>query len=170
MSATHEIPSTEPPSQLRSDLPPVNVQYIALPNPLQAPTSIPVTMTADDVFKPPCRRCLRDAEPGEVLTLIDYDPFPTTCSTPYRGSTPIFVHTGQTSCEHFHGYRIPITQLGRLMSLRVYDERDMLIAAEVVNGHAFEGVVCGMLADEKAKYVHVHNAKPGCFAFSAVRA
>lgn len=170
MTSTKNIPSTEPPSALRSDLSPVEVRYVALPNPLQPPTSIPVPMTANDVFKPPCRRCLRDARSGETLILLDYDPFPSSCSTPYRGSSPIFVHTGGSQCDKFDGDRVPPTQLGRLMSLRAYDEKDMLVAAEVVRGHEFESAVSGMLADEKAKYVHVYNAKPGCFALTVVRA
>ena len=30
-------------------------------------------------------------------------------------------------------------------------------------------MVGGMLADEKAKYINVHNAKPGCFAVRVER-
>ena len=170
MSPNTEIPSTEPPSQLEAGLPPVNVRYVALQQPLQSPTQIPVTITATDAFKPPCRRCLRDASPGDVLELRDYDPFPQSCSTPYRGSTAIFVHTNDTPCELFSSNQIPITQLGRMMSLRVFDGNDMMVATEVVDGHTFEPVVRGILADKKAEYVHVHNAKPGCFAFTVVRA
>ena len=40
----------------------------------------------------------------------------------------------------------------------------MMVAAEVVEGSQLEGVAGGMLADEKAKYINVHNAKPGSFA------
>src|SRR4051794_31844167 len=51
---------------------------------------------ADD--RPPCRRCLRDAEPGEPLVLASYDPF--TVRSPYAGEGPVFVHAD--GCEPFH--------------------------------------------------------------------
>ena len=58
----------------------------------------------------------------------------------------------------------------RLMSVRAYDEKDMMVAAEVVEGSELETVAGGMLADESARYINVHNAKPGCFAVRVERA
>ena len=45
-----------------------------------------------------------------------------------------------------------------------------MVAAEVVEGKELKEVAGGMLADETAKYVFVHNAKPGCFAVGIERA
>ena len=68
---------------------------------------------------------------------------------------------------------LPERQLRRQLSVRAYDERDMIVACEVVEGdgegRVFENVVGGMLADEKAKWVGVYNAKPGCFAVRVER-
>ena len=38
----------------------------------------------------PCRQCLRDAEIGEELILVSYDPFEQ--ASPYRSASPIFLH------------------------------------------------------------------------------
>ncbi len=125
-------------------------------------------MVASEDSRAPCRRCLLDASPGEELILLAYDPFPANSLTPYRGEGPIFVHAQE--CNFFKNNVIPERQLRRLLSLRAYDENHMMVAAEVVPGSELESVGGAMLADEKASYVHVHNAKPGCFAFKVERA
>src|SRR3954469_12128763 len=38
----------------------------------------------------PCRRCLRNARPGEQLLLLPYDPF--LVRSPYTGEGPVYVH------------------------------------------------------------------------------
>lgn len=80
----------------------------------------------------------------------------------------IFVHAHD--CGFFDGNVLPERQLRRLLSLRAFDEKHMMVAADVVEGSDFERVAGGMLADEKARYVNVHNAKPGCFAVRVERA
>ena len=80
----------------------------------------------------------------------------------------IFVHAND--CKKFAGNELPERQLRRLMSVRAFDEKHMMVAAEVVEGSELEKVAGGMLADENAKYINVHNAKPGCFAVRVERA
>jgi hypothetical protein len=162
--------STEPPSQLQTNLAPVPLKYIPLPSPLPTTHTPPLTLTASPSLRPPCRRCLLDAQPGEALHLLAYDPFPADSVTPYRGTGPIFVHAHD--CGFFRGTVLPERQLRRQLSLRAYDARHMMVAAEVVvEGAAeFEGTAGAMLADERAAYVNVHNAKPGCFAVRVERA
>ena len=154
--------STEPPSFLQANLSPVQLKYIPLPEPLPNLDTNPISVTASGEMRLPCRRCLLDAKPGEVLHLINYDPFPADSTSPYRGAMAIFVHAHE--CGVFDGNVLPYTQLRRLLSLRAFDENHMMVAADVVEGSEFEKVAGGMLADEKARYVNVHNAKPGCFA------
>lgn len=160
--------STEPITQLQTSLQPVPLKYIALPTPLPDLSTTPITITASNSLRPPCRRCLQDASPGEVLHLIAYDPFPQASKTPYRGTGAIFVHAHD--CELFKGESLPERQLKRLLSIRAFDQGDMMLAAEVIEGEDFERVVGVMLADKKTEYVHVHNAKPGCFAVKVERA
>ncbi|MCP5031930.1 MAG: DUF1203 domain-containing protein [Actinomycetia bacterium] len=38
----------------------------------------------------PCRQCLQDAQIGEELILVSYDPFGS--DSPYRSASPIFLH------------------------------------------------------------------------------
>ena len=166
--ASTQIESTEAPSSLRTDLPPVMLKYIPLPEPLRSHTGNPITITASEDLRAPCRRCLLDAQPGEVVHLISYDPFPADSVTPYRGTMAIFVHAND--CKIFTGNALPERQLRRLMSVRAFDDKHMMVAAEVVEGSELEQVAGGMLADEKAKYINVHNAKPGCFAVRVERA
>jgi hypothetical protein len=121
---------------------------------------------------------------------VYYDLFPPISSTkpasPYRHAGPIFVHVNESQCKPFdHSEaqgKIPETQLGRLMSVRGYDKDDMMIASDIVeckNGDAglleravermFEGM--GEMAGEKGvEYVHLHNARQGCYALSVVKA
>lgn len=144
------------------------MKYIPLPTPLPAKKGEPIQLTATETFAPPCRRCLLDAEPGDIVTLLSYDPFPVDSVSPYRGTSPIFVHTND--CKAFTGSKLPDKQLRRLISVRAYDKDEMLVAAEVVEGKNFENVAGGMLADHKASFIMVHNAKPGCFAVRVERA
>jgi Protein of unknown function (DUF1203) len=164
MSATE---STEAPTSLQAGLPPAQLKYVPLPFPLPIDANA-IPLTASEGMRLPCRRCLLDAQPGEVVNLIAYDPFPEESVTPYRGNGPIFVHAHD--CGLFRGDTLPESQLQRMLSVRAYDENHMMCGAEVVEGSELERVAGEMLADEKARYINVHNAKPGCFAVRVERA
>jgi hypothetical protein len=129
-----------------------------LPAPLTAdPDAVRVLAGEPNAF--PCRRCLRDAEPGEALLLLGYDPF--LGASPYAGRGPIYVH--EHDCAPFAGEGLPDQLTRRLLSVRAYDDRHMLVDAEVTEGAELEFVAERMLGG-KAAYLHVHNARPGCFA------
>lgn len=167
-STASQTELTESPSFLKAKLPPVQLKYVPLPEPIPTLSDNPIAITASEGMGAPCRRCLLDAQAGEVVHLIPYDPFPADSVTPYRGTMAIFVHAHD--CEVFRGDSLPERQLRRLMSLRAFDEKHMMIAAETAEGSELEEVAGGMLADEHAKYINVHNAKPGCFAVRIERA
>src|SRR6478672_5535485 len=117
-----------------------------LPAPLtDDPGAIRVRVDKPNAF--PCRRCLQDGEVGEVMVLCGYDPFEG--ASPYSGPGPIYVH--DRDCVPFDGDAIPDQLARRLLSIRAYDERHMLVDADE-----------RLLRD--ASYLHVHNARPGCFA------
>ena len=148
--------------------PPIKIRYIALPSPLPPKSQATTRITALPNEGYPCRRCLQDAKAGEEIDLLAYDPFPPDAVSPYRGKGPIFVHAEH--CEAFSGDSIPERQLQRSMAVRAYDEKHMMVAFKIVEGPRLEGVSGEMLADAKARYIHVHNAGPGCFAFKVERA
>ena len=130
-----------------------------LPAPLTADPGA-IRVTADEPHAYPCRRCLEDAEPGEALLLLSYDPF--LGASPYSGPGPIYVH--EHDCAPFAGAAIPEQLTRRLLSVRAYDDRHMLVGADVVDGAALEENAERLLSTPGAAYLHVHNARPGCFA------
>jgi hypothetical protein len=134
------------------------MRVIPLPAPLRHDTdAVRVVADAPNAF--PCRRCLRDAEVGEPLLLLGYDPF--RGASPYAGPAPIYVH--EHDCEPFAGDGLPEQLTRRLLSVRAYDERHMLVDADVTEGSDLAAVAERLLAGDAA-YLHVHNARPGCFA------
>jgi|tagenome__1003787_1003787.scaffolds.fasta_scaffold20958787_2 hypothetical protein len=134
------------------------MRVIPLPAPLEHDAGA-VRVVADKPNAYPCRRCLRDAEIGESLLLLGYDPF--VGASPYSGRGPIYVH--EHACAPFDGDNVPDQLTRRLLSVRAYDERHMLVDADVVQGTELAEAAERMLAAD-ASYVHVHNARPGCFA------
>jgi hypothetical protein len=131
-------------------------------------TPLPAPLTDDPgavrvrVDKPnsfPCRRCLQDGEPGETMVLLSYDPF--VGRSPYSGPGPIYVH--DRDCAPFDGEGLPDQLTRRLLSVRAYDERHMLLDAEVIDGTELRDTAQRLL-HEDCSYLHVHNARPGCFA------
>lgn len=160
--------ATELPTQIQASRPPIQLRYVPLPAPIPISDPNAVRLVVSEGMGAPCRRCLLDASPGEEVNLIAYDPFPSNSVTPYRGNGPIFVHTHD--CPVFKGTIIPEMQLRRLLSLRAYNEKHMMISAEVIEGSQLQTISSAILADESASYINVHNAKPGCFAFRIERA
>ena len=128
--------------------------------------SVGVAVVAEG--REPCRRCLRNATPGEHLLLLPYDPF--LVRSPYTGEGPVYVHAD--GCDAHAGEPDVLPEQvdeRRQFSVRGYDERAMLVDAVVVPGpeladHARE------LLGNGAAFVHAHFAGPGCFAFRIDRA
>jgi len=128
-----------------------------LPAPLtDDPGAVRVRVDKPNAF--PCRRCLQDGEVGETMQLLSYDPF--LGASPYSGPGPIYVH--HRDCTPFDGQDIPDQLTRRLLSVRAYDERHMLVDADVIEGVELRATAQWLLRD--ASYLHVHNARPGCFA------
>jgi hypothetical protein len=124
-----------------------------------------VTATAKPGF--PCRVSLRDAELGETLLLLNYEH--QNAPTPYRASHAIFV---REYAEQAHPAinKVPEVLRHRLLSVRAFDVSGMLIDAEVVAGSALETAMARMLTSPTVSYLHLHNAKPGCYAARVDRA
>jgi hypothetical protein len=117
-------------------------------------------VVADAPHSFPCRRCLRDAEPGEELLLVGYDPFEV--ASPYSGPGPIYLHAAE--CAVFSGDEVPEQQRRRLLSVRGYDASSLMTGAAVVPGTELTDAAAELFADARTAFVHVHNAGPGCFA------
>lgn len=115
----------------------------------------------------PCRVSLQDAVAGERLLLLPY--LHHDVDTPYRASGPIYVREG--AVRALPGVdEVPALLRSRLLSLRAYDARGMMAWAEAVPGSEIESAIAQLFAIERVAYLHVHYAKPGCYACRVERA
>ena len=117
-------------------------------------------VVADDHPGFPCRVCLRDAAVGEPVRLLTYAPLGR--PGPYATSGPIWVHAD--GCAPWSGPGVPELLRRRLLSLRAYDAGDRMVVADVTDGTALEGLAARMLDDPRVRVIHVHLARPGCYA------
>lgn len=109
----------------------------------------------------PDRIEMRDAEPGETVLLLNHVSQP--ADTPYRASHAIFVREGATQAYDAVD-EVPPVMRRRLLSLRAFDEGGMMRDADVVEGTAIEPVIARFFADPAVSYIHVHNARQGCYS------
>ncbi|HYK54610.1 MAG TPA: DUF1203 domain-containing protein [Candidatus Eremiobacteraceae bacterium] len=115
----------------------------------------------------PCRITLEDAEPGESVLLLNYEHQST--ATPYRSSHAIFVRENVRQ-RYDEIDRVPPALRPRVLSVRAFDAIGMMIDADVVEGSELEALIGRLFAEKNAAYLHVHNAKRGCFAACVERA
>ena len=116
---------------------------------------------ADEKPSFPCRQCLRDAEIGDELLLVSYDPFE--IDSPYRSASPIFLH--REPCSPPADLGVLLEQLTvRQLSVRAFDADALMIDAAIVQGDLLEETLARMLDDAACDHVHVHNATRGCWA------
>lgn len=126
-----------------------------------------VRVVADSKPGYPCRITLKDAEPGEALLLVNYEHLP--ARNPYRSRHAIFVREGaETPARHVD--TVPEQLAVRLLSVRAFDRHAMMTDADVIEGHALEALIERWFADPATAFLHVHNAKRGCFAARVDRA
>lgn len=109
----------------------------------------------------PDRIALVDAELGETVLLLNHVCQP--AMTPYRACHAIFVREGSRQAYDAIN-QVPESMLRRLLSLRAYCADGMMLDAEVVNGTGVEAVIAQLFGNADVSYIHVHNAKRGCYA------
>lgn len=109
----------------------------------------------------PCRVSLRDADIGESLLLMNYEH--QGANSPYRSSHAIFVREYAVEAKPAVN-EIPEVLQTRLLSVRGFDDAGMLIEADVLEGSKLRTAIEGFFADARIRYLHLHNAKPGCYA------
>lgn len=125
-----------------------------------------IRMVADAKPSFPCRVSLEDAEVGEEVLLLPYQHL--SMHTPYQASGPIFVRKiGKTA--QLAPNEIPRSLNHRLLSVRGYDRFGMMKSAVVTEGSALQGVIRDFFRDTNIDFLHIHNAKPGCFSCAVVR-
>jgi hypothetical protein len=115
----------------------------------------------------PCRVSLADAEIGEEVILVHYEH--QAANTPFRSSHAVYVR--QSAAEaHLNVNEVPELLRSRILSLRAFDQTGMMVEADLAEGTALEAAIESMLQKPAASYIHLHFAKPGCYAARVDRA
>jgi Protein of unknown function (DUF1203) len=109
----------------------------------------------------PCRVSLQDAAIGETVILINHEHL--AVAGPYRSRHAIFVR------EHARDARLAVNEVPevitrRLLSVRAFDAAGLMQEADVLPGTQLREVAAKMLDRKGIQFLHIHNAKPGCFA------
>ncbi len=115
----------------------------------------------------PDRIEVRDAEPGETLLLVNYVHQP--ANTPYRASHAIFVREGATE-TYDRINEVPEVMRVRPISLRAFDQEDLMVDADLAEGGGLEKLIARLLSEPKVAYLQAHYAKRGCYAARIERA
>jgi hypothetical protein len=126
---------------------------------------IRVTADANPGF--PCRVSLEDAEIGEPVILLNYEHLPV--ATPYRSRHAIYVRESATEAQLAID-EVPQQLRPRLLSLRAFDAQGMMKAADVAPGTAIENLIEQLFSHPSVAFLHIHNAKWGCYAARVDRA
>jgi len=114
----------------------------------------------------PCRVSLVEADLGETVMLVNYQH--QSGDSPYRSSHAIFVRENAKQAFPDVGV-VPEVLETRLVSIRAFDEMHYMVAADVVEGSQLTESIPELLQDSRVSYLHLHNAKRGCFAARVTR-
>lgn len=119
-----------------------------------------VRMTVDEFPGFPCRVSLQDAEIGEEVILLLYQHHKT--NSPYQANGPIFVRKNAKTAN-LEINEIPKMFNHRLLSLRGFDKSGMMKDASVIEGQNLKEQIMQTFENKEINYIHIHNAKPGCY-------
>jgi hypothetical protein len=123
-------------------------------------------MTVDKKPGFPCRVSLEDAEIGEEVMLLPYQHHKT--QTPYQSTGPVFVRKNAETAR-LKINEIPQMLQHRLLSLRAYDRNGMMKESSVAEGHTLKDALEKIFTNQDISYIHIHNAKAGCYNCEVVK-
>lgn len=124
-------------------------------------------MTVSESPGVPCRVSLQDARVGEEVMLVNFEH--QQAASPYQSRHAVYVRKDARQAEPEIG-EVPDMLRQRLISLRAFDADGMIVQADVVEGIELEDAIEKLLSLPETQYIHLHFAKPGCFAASVTRA
>ena len=108
----------------------------------------------------PCRVSLQDAELGEEVLLVHHTHQP--AATPFRASHAIYVRRGAQQASP-PADEVPQMLRSRLLSVRGFTDDGHMVSADVVAGTDLEGAIAAQFANGAVAYLHLHNARQGCY-------
>ncbi|RXJ73187.1 hypothetical protein CS022_10535 [Veronia nyctiphanis] len=115
----------------------------------------------------PCRVTLEEAKVGERVLLLTFCHHET--ESPYKATGPIFVRE-QAKTVTLSVNEVPPVLRHRLLSLRGYAANGEMLDADVTEGADVQSVIDCLFDNAAIEYIHIHNAKQGCFSCKVVRA
>jgi hypothetical protein len=122
-----------------------------------------IRYTVDEFPGFPERIEMRDAEVGETLILVNHQY--QSADTPYQASHAIFVNETATEAYDGGANEIPEVMLRRILSLRGFTAKGMMIEADVALGVTeVRAVITTMFGNPDIAYIQAHNAKQGCYS------
>ncbi|MBG9590186.1 DUF1203 domain-containing protein [Cytobacillus firmus] len=108
----------------------------------------------------PCRVSLKDAEVGEEVILLNYQYH--CVNSPYKANGPIFIRKGATTAK-LDVNEIPDMLYHRYLSVRGYNTDSMMVEAMVTEGVNLSRNIDKIFDNKEVEYIHILNAKPGCY-------
>lgn len=115
----------------------------------------------------PCRVSMAHANIGEELLLLNFEHQP--ANTPYRSTHAIYVR--KVAERAFDAVdNVPDVLTSRLLAIRAFDAAHMMIDAEMCEGVVAAQMFQRFLMNPNTSYLHVHNARRGCYAARVERA
>ena len=114
----------------------------------------------------PCRVSLTDANQGDEVILVNYEH--QDADTPYRSRHAIYVRQGEQQYQASN--EVPMQLRKRLLSIRAFDKQGMMVDADVADGKELEPQIARFFGMPEVSYIHLHYARPGCYAAKVDRA
>jgi hypothetical protein len=114
----------------------------------------------------PCRVSLTDSKAGDELILVNYEHH--AVASPYRMRFAIYVRRGEETFDAVD--TVPEQLRKRTLAVRAFDDTAMMVGWEIVDGVELETAIARAFADQRAAYLHIHFAAPGCYAARVERA
>ena len=108
----------------------------------------------------PCRVSLQDGRIGEEVILFTFDHMET--NSPYQSRGPIYIRKNAIRAK-LRINEVPLLLRHRILSLRAYDEKGMMIDARTIEGKIFSEIIQDIFTNIYVSYIHIHNAGPGCY-------
>ncbi len=109
----------------------------------------------------PDRIEMRNTYSGESVLLLNHVSVKE--DTPYRASHAIFVLEGAETAYRGED-EIPDVMYSRLLSLRGFDNKGMIVDADVARGADIEPLVARLFDNPRVSHINAHYAAFGCYS------
>lgn len=115
----------------------------------------------------PCRSCLETfRESEEERVYVTYDPFDGISDLPLPG--PVFIHT--KPCQEYSAAEFPHQLFSIPILFEGYGDHSRLMLTEPMEEKRLGEQIESILAAPGVNFIHLRNAKAGCFIARIVRA